>query len=638
MANVFDQFDSPKRSNVFNQFDAPKSEYLGPTPQEIQAAHESGIPILDASGQVIEPPRQQQATEPNRSIGEKITGGIEAAGSAVFGGASGLAGGLAGSVEGAVRELATGEEGLAEEIQKKRMQQFSDPFMPVTQTGKEYAGRLGEAMEPLGSLPPVFPQSSAMQAVTAPARVPIKASAVTPELPKVIQSRIDNRSRIIDQIKTSAPSDLVDDLERLADSNAGDLQAQLSQRIGEAAEAGVSHPTVKRLIDNAKTGNPEDVKSIISNDRRKAIAAESAPYRVDRGMLRKSRNAKKLIDMGMDEGDIQLFAGTSKAADKSKLSEIVKRARSSTKDALSKIEEHPQAVVGDSLLERLNAVDSIKSKAGMQIEKIADKTLRGKDVDLGEPLLNFTQRLDKMGVVFEDGQINYNRSALRGMPDMQKQINDVIEQLSPKSMPNADAYDAHILKQWFDNQINWGKNSQGQGGIPPKVERAIKDLRRDVNKEIGKVSPSYKKVNERYSDTVQAVNNLKERAGRNKDLGDQYANETLGMLAKRVTSNAMSRGQVKSAIDDLEKVAKKYGVQFDDDIFRQVAAVNALEKKMGSFSDTSLKGQIGGADVVAAGVDPVSAGVGVLKKMAGRKKSVKDEDFLKAVEDIIKGK
>ena len=119
-----------------------------------------------ASGQIIEPLRQQRAPEPQSTLGEKMVGGIEATGSTLLGGAAGMAGGMMGNVEGAVRELVTGEDGQA--IAEKRMQQFSAPFAPVTEVGQEYAQAIGELAEPLGSLPPIVPQGQILTQLAKP--------------------------------------------------------------------------------------------------------------------------------------------------------------------------------------------------------------------------------------------------------------------------------------------------------------------------------------------------------------------------------------------------------------------------------------------------------------------------------------
>lgn len=450
------------------------------------------------------------------------------------------------------------------------------------------------------------------------------------------------KKRVVDTLRTAAPNSVIDDIENVLISNPKDASKQIAELVDSAVEAGVNHPTVKRLADDiAKTGDASQASKIIKDDRRKAIAAEAAQYRMDGSRLKKSPKAKELINSGVDAGDVQIFAGSSPAT-KVKLKEILSRARASRVDAKARQDIHPQAVVGDSLLKRLQKVQDVNSAAGKRIDRIAENELKNKSIDLNEPLANFKKKLDKMGITFNDGALDYGRSALRGMPEQQKQIDNVIEQLSPQGQPGATAYDAHILKQWFDNQINWGKSSSGGGGIPPKVERAIKGLRSDVNKEIGLVSGSYKDANRTYSETIDGINELKALAGKNRDLGGDYADETLGMLAKRVTSNAMSRGSVKEAMDKIDTLANKYGGKFKDDLGSQVAAVNALERKLGSFSDTSARAQFQPVEALGRAVDastsPLRAGVEALQSIAGKKSSMDEGKFIDALDAVLSGK
>jgi hypothetical protein len=458
-------------------------------------------------------------------------------------------------------------------------------------------------------------------------------------------TRSAERSRILDNLRAAEPENLVDEIEEIARLNKPDAPTQIAKRLADAQEAGVDHPTIKRLSES--TQDAETAREVIKSQRKKAIQAESAQYKLSGPQLKnlkKSGKAKKLSAMGVPDSDIQVFAGAS-SADKAKLRKIVRRAIEAEKDAIAKIDIHPQAVVGESLESRLKYVDSVNKKAGARIDKIADEELRGRPIDLNQPLANFKEKLDKMGVTFNDGAVDYSRSALRGMPDQQKQIDNVIEQLSPQGMPNADAYDAHILKQWFDNQINWGKSPSGAGGIPPKVERAIKDLRKDVNTEIGLISDRYKTVNTTYSETIDGLNELKALAGRDTDINGEFIDETLGMMSKRITSNAMSRGRVKKAMQKIDDLAAKYGRAFPDSMKHQIAAVNALEKRLGSFSDTSLKGQtqmsdfaVGAADAAMSPLGPFKAGIDVLKAATSKKGKIDRDAFLMALDDILKGK
>jgi hypothetical protein len=618
--------------------DTPASKFGGVAVESIDPLPEGPQPTL---GELEEraypeqyqlPPAQEQELQ---GFGDRFMQGVkesvgrrEAGLSALTGATTGVAGQFLGSAEGIAREILSGEIGSQEaanrieQLALKRAEQMT--YEPRTQAGREVLGEIGEMAEPLQSLPPYMPGGLQASRLSGPAA---RQAVTSPE-----------RSARVDILRTARPDASVDQIELLAKSNAPDAPQKMLEALEEANAAGVDHPTIKRLTSEvSESGDTAKARDIIEADRRKAISAEAAEYELKGPRrARKSKTAKTALDLGFTPSEVQLFAGSSKAS-KDKFREILRRAREAEKDELAKQEIHPQAVVGDSFAERLNAVDKINKEAGSRIDEIAKRDLGNIPIDLGEPLSNFKTKLDNLGIVFSDGNIDYSRSALRGMPEYQKQINTVIEQLSPQGMPNATAYDAHILKQWFDNQINYGKSTSGAGGIPPKVENAIKALRRDVNTELGKLSPEYKKVNTQYSETIDALNNLKALAGRNTNLQGEFIDESLGMLAKRITSNAMSRARVKDSIKELENVASKYGVTFNDDIASQVAAVNALEKKLGSFSDTSLKGQVGVpiSEAVGAVEQPISDGVRLLDKAFSKKKKINNEAFIKALEDLL---
>jgi hypothetical protein len=143
------------------------AQQAGPSQAEIQAAHESGVPILDAAGNVIDPPDPAQQVK-ERSFGEQAVGVAEGLASTALTAPAALAGTVVGSFEGAARELITGESG--QDIAERRIQQFTAPFAPVTEVGQETVGAIGEALEPLSSLPPVLPTTSQLQALSQPSR------------------------------------------------------------------------------------------------------------------------------------------------------------------------------------------------------------------------------------------------------------------------------------------------------------------------------------------------------------------------------------------------------------------------------------------------------------------------------------
>ena len=483
-------------------------------------------------------------------------------------------------------------------------------------------------------------------ATTIGAAVPALAT-VAPKVVRAAYKPFEEYAQKRKSVKTilgaATPNDIVDEAASIVKTGGPEAQSKLDQLMLTDESVNSIHPTVRKINEAIKEGAaPEDVAKIIEDQRDIASKGEAAKYRLEGEKLKKSKTAQEMIRQGMPKNDVQLIASSS-AGDKEAFKKIIDRVKGGLSSSRIKNKLHPQAVVGDSVLERLNYVKKINTEAGEKIKQVAKDELQGKAVSLDEPLANFKAELDSLGVKFDNGQISFEGSALMDLPKLQAPIKRILNRINPARNPSVDAYDAHILKKWFDSNINYGKTPTG-GGMEPAVENAIKSFRHDINEALGVLSPKYKAVNTQYADTIGAINDLKNLAGKKRDLAGEFADETLGMLSKRVTSNAMSRGQVGSAIEALEDVSAKYGKVFKDDIATQVQFVNAIEKQLGAFSDTSLMGQVQAPMMRAAGrgakgdTTMLGVAIDVADALKKKMKPVDEAAYIKALEDLINGK
>lgn len=468
------------------------------------------------------------------------------------------------------------------------------------------------------------------------------AIAVTPKVAKAIYSPFAefarNRASVKNILGSAAPNDVVDAAESIAKQGGDDAGAQINALMLTDDAVTSAHPTVRKIKEAVDAGaTPDDVKAVIAAQKDVATKGEAARYKLAGERVKKSPVAQEMIRQGMSKNDVQLIAAASEA-DKEVFKKILSRVKGGMASSRVKNREHPQGVVGDSLLKRLEYVSAKNKEAGQRIKQVAQSELKGKPVSLNGPLENFKAKLDDMGVKFNDGKVDFEGSALMDLPKFQTPIRNILKRIDPERNPNVDAYAAHNLKKWFDSNINYGKSPTG-AGMTPEVESAIRGFRADINETLGNLSPKYKAVNTQYADTIGAINDLKSLAGKRRDLAGDHADETLGMLSKRVTSNAMSRGDVSSAIEALEDVSAKYGKVFKDDIATQVQLVNAIEKKLGAFSDTSLMGQVQAPmERLATGGSVVSTGLDALKAVKNKLSPKDEESYIKALEALINGK
>ncbi len=149
---------------------------------------------------------------------------------------------------------------------------------------------------------------------------------------------------------------------------------------------------------------------------------------------------------------------------------------------------------------------------------------------------------------------------------------------------DGNAYELHKAKQIIDELVNYDKPSTGVTG---KSEKALLNLRSDINNALRSVSKKYADVNDRYSDTITAMNRFRDSAGQyfNPKKGDaksiKQARNILGHIVRGSTRQDPVSLALKNSIDELEAVGAKYGINFSDDLQTQLFFNDEIERAMG---------------------------------------------------------
>ncbi len=359
------------------------------------------------------------------------------------------------------------------------------------------------------------------------------------------------------------------------------------------------------------------------------------------GKIKKDKKAIEAINQGFDKGVVQVAKAAS-PKDRAKMREMVNIMQRVKNNALEGMEFRPSDVPGKSLVQRVNYVKNVNKQAGSRLDNVA-KSLKGKKVDFSQAVDSFVSKLDDMGVEFDtDLNALFQNSSLDGVDSAQRIIKRTIERLKsggrngPKSMP--DAYDMHILKKFIDENVTYGKAGEGLKG---KTANILKELRHDINESLRAASPEYKKVNTRYADTIEALNMLKDEAGRKIDIFGDNADKALGTQLRRLMSNDKGRINMLEAVNALENTSKKYGAKFSDDIKTQILFADELDAVFKPVARTSLAGETrkavrSGAEAATGqktipGV-ALEAGEALINKARG----VNEEGAFKAIRELLK--
>jgi len=162
-----------------------------------------------------------------------------------------------------------------------------------------------------------------------------------------------------------------------------------------------------------------------------------------------------------------------------------------------------------------------------------------------------------------------------------------------------------------------------------------------LNESFGVNFPVYKAANEKYSDTITALDDLQKAAGTQIDFDSPNANKALGTAMRKLTSNYGTRANLIDSLDQANQVAGKYGMKLDDDIVNQLIFVNELDRMFGAAAQTSLKGQV--SEAMQTGLDiargnAAQRAMELVAEKAQNLRGVNKENAIKEMEKILKRK
>ena len=303
----------------------------------------------------------------------------------------------------------------------------------------------------------------------------------------------------------------------------------------------------------------------------------------------------------------------------------------------------PADILGDTVQSRVDFLANANQQAGKAIDRIANTRLRGQAVEYDPAINSFLDELGALGVKVELDQNGVAKAILQGSDIQgdkaaQRILNTVLERLSTAKAP--DAYGVHTAKRFIDTQVNYGKKNLANP-LTSQAERALKNLRRNLNQSLGDSFPEYKAANEKYADTITALDDLQRAAGTQIDFDSPNANKALGTAMRKLTSNYGTRANLIDSLDQANQVASKYGMKLDDDIVNQLIFVNELDRMFGAVADTSLKGQMSQAletGVEIARGNAAQRAMELVAEKAQNLRGVNKENAIKAMEEILKRK
>lgn len=516
---------------------------------------------------------EQPAEEKEFSVLDNAIGALENLRAMSFGAVAEPVAGLSGLVASAIPGGKTGAE-MVEGIQ----QSVGEFAAPTTEAGISQAQSLGEILAP------------------------------------VAETLENVRSGIGDYVfeKTDSP-----------------LLASIATAAPDAALSLVGSAPVATTARNVNTATKSAIRDLLKNAPQ---SKQAGKYIIDgAGRVKNSTAFKNTISQGFDEATMASVKGASQA-DKAKMNQMLSTLEGGLKDARTAVVNRPSDVVGQSAVDRVKFLKSTNKQAGREVDQAA-KNLKGLEVDYTPAVDDFVAQLDEIGIKLDENQKPiFSGSDIEGATAAENFISKVVQRMRNTREP--DAYDAHRLKRFIDEQVTYGKVGEGLSG---RAETIVKSLRRNLDAALDGAFPDYDAANTKYADTIGALDSLQSGVGR-VDLAGSNADKALGTVMRRVMSNTQSRANLISSLDEIDSVAKKYGASFDDDIITQALFADELDSMFNLQNRTTFKGQ------AARGMKQASQGKQGLYEAAidkageavDKARGINDQSRIKSLRELIK--
>lgn len=405
-------------------------------------------------------------------------------------------------------------------------------------------------------------------------------------------------------------------------------------------------PTFKEAVQSIKATvgekiSPENQRIIKSQLAQTPDAVELVNVRLSGSQVVPDNEATSAIKQGWKDGAVASIKSASEK-DRSAMTKMLNIFKMGEKSEKFRAMNRPADILGDTVQARVDFLTDANKKAGTAIDNIAQTRLRGQTVNYDPAINTFLDDLASIGVKVELDENGVAKAILQGSDIQgdraaQRTLNAVLERLSTTAAP--DAYGVHTAKRFIDTQVSYGKNVANP--LTAQAERILKNLRRNLNQSLGDAFPQYRAANEKYADTITALDDLQRAAGTQIDLESPNANKALGTAMRKLTSNYGTRANLIDSLDQANQVASKYGMKLDDDIVNQLIFVNELDRMFGAAAQTSLKGQV--SEAMQTGLEIARGNAAqrafdLLAEKAQNLRGVNKENAIKAMEEILKRK
>ena len=605
------------------------SGVTGGTLEEQTFAAQTEIPMLDAYGRPIMPPPPEPQVDP--AFQEKLVGAAEVLMTLASGATVGAGGMVRGTLEGLAEQILSGEFGTpqaAQMIQEKAMGRAGEEtYMPRTELGQEYVQETADVLSSFPAMAPLAAEAGAIRAGLVGAAQAARAGG-QPAVQRMGGQLIQETGR--EAMDVMVPPPVRQAVQQGVIQPVAAAATRTMEPVRRAGEA------VSASIDARQQRKTQGVRDLLKGQ---PDNAEVVEFRLVNDRVVSDNLASSALKQGWDSAVLGSIKASSNL-DKNQMQKMLNIFKIGKKRAAFAAKTRPSGVLGDSMMSRVNFLMNVKKESGKQIDNIAKGQLRGKPVNFDQSMSTFISDLADIGVAVERGpngkfKVNLKGSDIEGDAAGATLLNRVLERLGDTKVP--DAYGVHTAKRYIDTQVDYGKRRANP--LTQQAERVVKKLRRNLNTALGDEFPQYREANTKFSESLQALEDIQDAVGKKVNFESDRAGEAFGTALRKVLSNYASRNTIIDSIDRVETIAKKYGLQIKDDLINQIIFVNEIDRMFGAVAKGSLKGIFEqslqkGSDFARSSA--AEKAVMLVGKLGEAVRGINEENAIKAIEEILR--
>lgn len=285
---------------------------------------------------------------------------------------------------------------------------------------------------------------------------------------------------------------------------------------------------------------------------------------------------------------------------------------------------NPIEVVGKPIVERIKFLNKQRGTIGQKLGEVADTLPNVTKEELSAPVFDSLKSVSGLNglKIGSDGLLDFTDTVLATAATKSDRV--AIQNIFNDAIKAGTGKQKHLLRQELFEVIG-GKKNAGKA-LTDTQEKAFDAIRKGLSDVLDSKNADYKKLSSQYRAVTQPLNDIKKFMRSAGYADEDILNMSAGLLARRLTSNAVSNPQIKNILRAMDKVAVKGKTLPNVEMLQTL--YNLLDKYYDIAGKTTLQGQTSSAIGKSGIKDFISQSV---SDMAGRTPAVQR----KALEEAL---